>query len=346
MEIVFEPGITGRQKLLINAKVRKLFPSCRMRGLGSSLLVEIPGGCRERDGSPVEALPGVARVVWAIAESCPRARKSRRLESTSIAIGGARLGRGTFTVIAGPCAVENEKSYLRIAAAVKAAGAQMLRGALFKPRTSPYSFQGIGLGGLEIILRAKKEVGLPVVTEVTDPRQLERVSRVADALQVGARNMRNYELLKELGRSRLPVMLKRSPHASLREWLLSAEYVLSGGNRDVFLCERGDVMASDAAPVLNLNMALRAMGSTHLPVIVDPSHGTGRRAHVAPLAKAAAVIGVHGIMVEVHDNPPEALSDGKQSLSLLEFSRLMEEIRAVKTSLSRRGGKSPHGNSP
>lgn len=327
--IVLTRGIATEQRALVAQTVKELFSGSRISCGESFISVENISNSSQSYLSRIEALQGVAKVEVPVYEACAHSIKGDNRQETSVRAGNLRIGRDTFTVIAGPCAIEKEDQYLELAQALKEAGAHMLRGAMFKPRTSPYSFQGIGLQGLEVIAQAKKRTQLPVVTEVTDVRYLDKVAQVADMIQVGTRNMRNYELLKELGRSRIPVMIKRGPLASLEEWLLSAEYVLNGGNDQVVLCERGDCAFGRANPALNFNIVLSALETTHLPVIVDPSHGTGIRSHVMPMSKAAAAVGAHGIMVEVHDNPETALVDGKQSLSVSEFGNLMQEIKTI-----------------
>jgi 3-deoxy-7-phosphoheptulonate synthase len=254
-----------------------------------------------------------------------------------VEVGGLKFGGPDLIVIAGPCSVEGEKTYLRTADAVKAAGAHMLRGGVFKPRTSPYSFQGLGREGLVILAAAKRRTGLPVVTEVLDPRELETVAEVADLLQVGARNMQNFPLLKELGRARKPVLLKRGLGANIEEWLLAAEYVLSGGNPNVILCERGQRQdASSSRCCLDLGVVPMVRGLSRLPVVVDPSHAAGERALVTPLCRAAVAAGAHGVMVEVHEEPEAALSDSDQSLHLEEFRTLMGQLRALAPALGRK----------
>ena len=238
-----------------------------------------------------------------------------------------RVGEG-FVVIAGPCAVESRDQIMRTAEAVKEAGADMLRGGAFKPRTSPYSFQGLGEEGLRILREAGDAFDMPVVTEVLDPRHVSLVSRYADVLQIGARNMQNFPLLREVGRSGKPVLLKRGMSSTIEEWLSALDYILLEGNDNVILCERGIRTFSDSSR-FTLDIAavpvLREL--TALPIVVDPSHAAGRRELVPPLAKAAKAVGADGIIVEVHPYPDKALSDGRQSLSLGEFRKMMEELR-------------------
>jgi 3-deoxy-7-phosphoheptulonate synthase len=247
---------------------------------------------------------------------------------TVVRIGGVPVGGKCFAVIAGPCAVESSRQMHLTAQAVKRAGAQCLRGGAYKPRTSPYSFQGLGLEGLEILQEVARKVQMPAVTEVVEVGDVAAVERYASAFQVGARNMQNFRLLKALGQSRKPVILKRGMAASVDDLLLAAEYILSEGNPNVILCERGiRTFETATRNTLDLNAIPHIKQHSHLPVIVDPSHGTGVRSYVMPMAKAAVACGADGLLVEVHHNPTEALSDGQQSLDPKEFARLMKSLR-------------------
>ncbi len=247
---------------------------------------------------------------------------------TVVRIGGVPLGGNYFVVIAGPCAVESPRQMLLTAQAVKRAGAKCLRGGAYKPRTSPYSFQGLGLEGLEILRDVAQRLQMPAVTEVVEVADVAAVERYASAFQVGARNMQNFRLLKALGQSRKPVILKRGMAATVDDLLLAAEYVLSEGNPSVILCERGiRTFETATRNTLDLNSIPHIKQHSHLPVIVDPSHGTGVRSYVMAMAKAAVACGADGLLVEVHHNPMEALSDGQQSLDPKEFARLMRSIR-------------------
>ena len=330
MIISLRRGLGSARAALLKRRIRRYFPEGRVTGGGESLHVVAPASMAAASAPRIEALVGVERVDLSLSESCPRVCGGAAQSKACVRVGNASFGPGNYAIIAGPCAVEDGESYLRLARSLKAAGAQLLRGAVFKPRSSPYTFQGMGLQGLRVLAEVKRRVKLPVVTEITDPRQLPQTHDIIDMVQVGARNMRNYELLKELGSLDIPVMLKRGQHASLCEWLLCAEYILKGGNQRVILCERGDAAAAHAGPVINLNMAVSAMENTPLPVIVDVSHGTGRRSHVLPIARAAAAIGAGGIMVEVHLRPEESIVDGKQSLDLDEFRRLVRESGSIR----------------
>ncbi|MBC7544317.1 MAG: 3-deoxy-7-phosphoheptulonate synthase [Candidatus Sericytochromatia bacterium] len=256
---------------------------------------------------------------------------------TIVTVGDVTFGGdGPWPVIAGPCSVETPEMMIEVAHAVKASGATMLRGGAFKPRTSPYAFQGHGELGLQYLDAARKETGLPFVTEIVDPADVGLVSKYADMLQIGARNMQNFALLKAVGRSHRPVMLKRGLSSSIDEWLMAAEYIASEGNTQIVLCERG-IRSSDnqyTRNVLDLAAIPVVKKLSHLPVIVDPSHGTGKRYLVSPMAQAGLTVGAHGLMVEVHPRPEEAWSDGPQSLTLELFAELMRDLRALEASLN------------
>ncbi len=249
-------------------------------------------------------------------------------ESTVVSIDGVQIGGGHFMMIAGPCAVESYEQMHSTAQAVKKAGSHCLRGGAYKPRTSPYSFQGLGLEGLKILHKTSEEIGLPAVTEVVEVEDVAQVDLYASAFQVGARNMQNYRLLKTLGESQKPVILKRGMAATVEDLLLAAEYIVSEGNPNVILCERGiRTFETATRNTLDLNAIPFIKQHSHLPVIVDPSHGTGVREYVAPMAKAAVACGADGLIIEVHNSPKDALSDGQQSLNPDEFSLLMKELR-------------------
>ena len=255
-------------------------------------------------------------------------------ESTIVDVSGIEVGKD-FVVIAGPCSVESEKQLLDTARAVRAAGADMLRGGAFKPRTSPYAFQGLGLQGLKILEKAKQETGLPIVTEVIDPRDVCWVSEFADVLQIGTRNMQNFSLLKEVGRAGRPVLLKRGMYSTLEEWLNCAEYILSEGNPDVILCERGiRTFETYTRNTLDLSAVPAIKELTHLPIIIDPTHSTGRISLIASMSMAAVAAGADGMIVEVHHNPQEALCDAEQAMTPDIFSSLMKRLRPLKTFLS------------
>ena len=251
-------------------------------------------------------------------------------EDTIVQIGDVAIGNGTFTIIAGPCAIESEKQALTIAAAVKKSGAKLFRGGAYKPRTSPYSFQGLGEEGLKILARVREEFGLPVVTEVMDESTFDLVVEYADVIQIGTRNMQNFSLLRRAGRAGRPVFLKRGMSATIDEWLMAAEYILEGGNREVILCERGvRTFVHHSRNTLDLSAIPVVRKESHLPIVVDPSHAAGRRDQVIPLSRAAAAVGAQGLMVEVHHNPEESLSDGAQSLYPDQFEELSRQVEAI-----------------
>lgn len=257
-------------------------------------------------------------------------------EDTIVKVKDLEIGGKKIVVIAGPCSVESKESLLETAKAVKEAGAVMLRGGAFKPRTSPYSFQGLGKKGLEYLAEARKITGLPIVTEVMDASQLELVSRYSDIIQIGARNMQNFDLLKEAGKSKKPVLLKRGISAKVEELLMAAEYILSQDNYNVILCERGIRTFEDSTRfTLDLSAVPLIKELSHLPIIVDPSHGTGRRELILPMSRAAIAAGADGLIIEVHPRPEEALSDGFQSLLPKDFQRLMKEVKEILKPLKR-----------
>jgi 3-deoxy-7-phosphoheptulonate synthase len=253
---------------------------------------------------------------------------------TVITVGQVKIGED-FVVIAGPCSVESEMQTIGTARKVKEAGANMLRGGAFKPRTSPYDFQGLGLKGLKILEKAKKETGLPVVTEVTDPRDVSWVCEYADVLQIGTRNMQNYSLLKEVGKVDTPVLLKRGMYSTLKEWLNCAEYILAEGNPKVILCERGiRTFETYTRNTLDLSIVPSVKEISHLPIIVDPSHGTGRLSIIEPMSLAAMAAGADGIIIEVHYNPAEALCDKDQAMPPEMFATLMRRLRALRSHMN------------
>jgi 3-deoxy-7-phosphoheptulonate synthase len=257
-------------------------------------------------------------------------------QPTTVKVGPAAVGRETFTIIAGPCAVESEGQALAAARGAKAAGATILRGGAYKPRTSPYSFQGLGERGLEILARCREDTGLPVVTEVMEPRDVELVASWADALQVGTRNMQNFALLKEVGATSKPVLLKRGFSATVEEWLMAAEYVAQRGNSEIILCERGiRTFETATRNTLDLGGMVVAQQESHLPVIVDPSHAMGQRELVAPMARASIAAGADGVMIDVHHDPGEALCDGPQALTPADLLELSKDLNALALALGR-----------
>lgn len=285
---------------------------------------------KKQDLMVLTTLVGVEAVI-PISKPYKLASRELRPKPTVVKVAaGVEVGPESFIVMAGPCSVESEAQIVKTAKAVQKAGAQVLRGGAYKPRTSPYDFQGLAKEGLRLLEIAKGETGLPLVTEVLSQRDVETVERSADILQVGARNVQNFALLKELGQVKKPVLLKRGMSTTIKEWLMSAEYILAEGNRDVILCERGiRTFETATRNTLDLSAVPVLREQTHLPVIVDPSHGTGVRHYVPPLAMAAAAVGADGLMVEVHPTPEQALSDGAQSLTLEMFAEMMEKLKPL-----------------
>jgi len=283
-----------------------------------------------------EALPGVLE---AIRVSHPYKLVSREVkpDDSIVRIGDVPVGGPRLVLIGGPCAVESREQMLTVARGIRDAGGHILRGGAFKPRTSPYSFQGLGEEGLRILADARTETGLPVVTEAVDMESLDLVERYADAIQIGARNMQNFSLLKRAGRAKKPVLLKRGLSATLEEFLMSAEYVVSQGNYDVILCERGVRTFSDySRNTLDLTVVPAVKQISHLPILVDPSHGTGRRDKVAPLSRAAVAVGADGVIIEVHHDPDRALSDGPQSIKPETFAAMVADLRKFAEAAGRR----------
>ena len=288
------------------------------------------------DASRIEALPGVAQIIH-VTQPYKQVSREWKNENTVVTIApGVMVGGDNVIVIGGPCSVESEEQILSAARIVKAAGGNALRGGAFKPRSSPYSFQGMGKKGLALLAKAKQETGLPIVTEAMDDEGADMVAEVADCIQIGARNMQNYSLLKKVGRLRKPVLLKRGMAATINDLLLSAEYILAEGNESVILCERG-VRSFDPAArnMLDLTAIPIVHRLSHLPIIADPSHGTGLRDKVIPMARAAVAAGADGVIIEMHPEPDRALSDGAQSLYPDQFTQLVGELRAVATAIGR-----------
>ena len=283
----------------------------------------------------IQMLDGVHEVVR-ISSPYKLASRTFKAEPTVITIGDVRIGGDEVIVIAGPCSAETETQVRTTASAVRRAGAKLFRGGAFKPRTSPYSFQGLGEDGLTLLRDAAHAENLKLVTEVMDVSQIEVIGRYADVYQVGARNMQNFTLLRELGHVRKPVMIKRGISATIEEWLLSAEYILSGGNTDVILCERGiRTFETATRNTMDISAIPIVKKMSHLPIVADPSHGAGRRDMVAPMARAAVAAGADGLIIEVHNDPDHALSDGAQSMFPAQFDRLMAELRIIAPAIGR-----------
>ncbi len=335
MLVVMKQHATEAEIEAVVEKIRSLGLTPHAIPGAQRVAIGITGNKGALDPALFETLPGVAD---AIRVSQPFKLVSREVkeEDTVIDVGGVLLGGRSVAVIAGPCAVESREQILEAAEAVKKAGATFLRGGAYKPRTSPYEFQGLGEEGLKLLALARERTGLKVVTEVMDAELLPLVADYADVLQIGARNMQNFSLLRKLGEVDRPILLKRGPSATLREWLMAAEYIVSQGNYRVALCERGiRTFETMTRNTLDLNAVPVLKALTHLPVIVDPSHGIGLRAHVPAMARAAIAAGADGLIVEVHPRPEKALSDGQQSLTPAEFGQLMQQVRVIAGAVGR-----------
>ncbi len=335
MLVVMKPQATQAQIDAVLEKIRGLGLSPHAIPGAQRVAIGITGNKGALDGGLFVSMPGVAD---AIRVSQPFKLVSREVkeEDTVIDVGGVPLGGPALVVMAGPCSVESKEQILEAAEGVRAAGARFLRGGAFKPRTSPYEFQGMGEEGLKLLALARERTGLKVVTEVMDPDDLPMCVEYADVLQIGARNMQNFSLLKRLGGVGKPVLLKRGPSATIREWLMAAEYVLAHGNYQVALCERGiRTYETMTRNTLDLNAVPVLKSLTHLPVVVDPSHGIGLRRHVPAMARAGIAAGADALIVEVHPQPERALSDGQQSLSIPEFAELMGQVRIIAGALGR-----------
>ena len=266
--------------------------------------------------------------VMNVSEPYKKANKLFHPEDTIVDVNGSKVGGKYLGIMAGPCSVESEEQIVEVAKAVKASGANFLRGGAFKPRTSPYSFQGLELQGLELLKIAKQETGLPIVTELMSAEYLDRFVEDVDVIQIGARNMQNFDLLKEVGKTKTPILLKRGMSSTIEEWLMSAEYIMAGGNENIILCERGiRTFETATRNTLDLSAVPVIREKSHLPIIIDPSHATGKRDLVEPLAKAALAVGADGLMIEVHNNPAKALCDGKQSIKPDKFDEIMNNLK-------------------
>ncbi len=294
------------------------------------------GDERVLDKEHLEMLPGVEKVIPILAPYKMASREYSK-ENTTVKVNGVSIGGEEVVLMAGPCAIESEKQLLDTAVAVKKAGAKVLRGSAFKPRTSPYEFQGMQEEGLKLLRKAKEKTGLVTMTEVMDPRDVELVAEYVDILQIGARNMQNYELLKECGNAGKPILLKNGLSATIKEFLMAAEYILAHGNEDVILCERGiRTFETETRFTLDLSAIPVVKKLSHLPIIVDPSHSSGKSYLVAPMAKAAVAVGADGLVIEVHPNPACAQCDGPQQLTPPEYAKLVEELRPIAKAVGRK----------
>jgi 3-deoxy-7-phosphoheptulonate synthase len=336
MVIVMERTASEEQvQKIIEALVEVGYDVHRSTGVEHILLGAVGAPRRPIDPSAIELLSGVQQVIK-ITEPYKLVGRTFKPADTVVDVAGVAVGGPEVIVMAGPCSVESREQVGAVSRAVRASGARVLRGGAFKPRTSPYTFQGHGEEALRWMREAADATGLAVISEVMDLRTIEMMMKYVDCLQVGARNMQNFDLLKELGRVRRPVLLKRGLSATIEEWLLSAEYILAGGNGQVILCERGIRTFENATRnTLDISAIPVVKKRSHLPILVDPSHGTGRRDKVIPMARAAVAAGADGLLIEVHDNPEKALSDGAQSLYPEQFERLMGELRVIAPVLGR-----------
>lgn len=335
MIVILKPDITAEARERICDRIRELGLTPHVSNGDFRTVIGAIGESMTATQEQLEQLDGVESVM-AILKPYKLASREFHAEDSVFEVGGVKIGGPYVAVIAGPCAVESRELVLDVARRVKAAGARMLRGGAYKPRTSPYAFQGLGLDGLKLLREAGDAFDMPVVTEVVDPRNVEEAAQYADILQVGARNMQNYNLLLEVGRTKRPVFLKRGLAAPVRELLMSAEYIMSQGNHEVILCERG-IRTFETATRFTLDVSAVPViqQDSHLPVYVDPSHAAGKRDYVAAMARAGIAAGANGIIVEVHSYPEKALCDGPQALLPIEFARLMQQIRQIAAAIGR-----------
>jgi 3-deoxy-7-phosphoheptulonate synthase len=337
MLIVMRHGAAEEEVRRVVATIEEMGYQARPMPGRQRTTVGLVGNDGRVDGSRLAALPGVQEIIH-VTQPYKQVSREWQPEPTIVRLpGGLSVGGDEVVVMAGPCSVESERQILDAARAVREAGATVLRAGAFKPRSSPYAFQGLGRAGLKLLARAREETGLLIVTEAMDAEGLDEVVEVADIVQLGARNMQNYSLLKDAGRCGKPILLKRGLSATIQELLLSAEYILAEGNRQVILCERG-IRSFDPSTrnLLDLSAIPVVHGLSHLPIVADPSHGTGHRDMVIPMARAAVAAGADGLLVEVHPAPDRALSDGAQSLYPEQFERMMKEVRPIAEAIGRR----------
>jgi 3-deoxy-7-phosphoheptulonate synthase len=322
--------------------VEKLTRQLETKGVSVNLVVGtevsilgLVGDTSKIDPSSIEA-NGIVEKVMKVQEPFKKANRMFHPEDTIVDINGVKIGGNKIAMIAGPCSVEGEEQIIEIAKEVKEIGANFLRGGAFKPRTSPYAFQGMKYEGLELLKKARENTGLPIVTELMSPYDIETFVENVDVIQVGARNMQNFDLLKELGKTNKPILLKRGLSATIEEWLMSAEYIMAGGNENVILCERGiRTFENYTRNTLDLSAVPAVKKLSHLPIVIDPSHSAGKYWMVEPLAKAAIAVGADGLIIEVHNDPANALCDGPQSIKPSKFAKLMEELKAIAAAVGR-----------
>jgi 3-deoxy-7-phosphoheptulonate synthase len=329
MLIVMKPSATAHDLNAVVEIIREIGLRAHPMPGATRTAIGVTGNEGPIDGRRFENLPGVAEVIR-VTKPYKLITLDLRPEKTVVRVGDATIGGTELAIIAGPCAIENRDQAFAVAQAVQQSGARFFRGGVWKPRTSPYTFQGLGEKAWEIMAEIRETLGLKIVTEAVDESNIDLIEQYGDVIQVGARNMQNFSLLKRAGRSKLPVLLKRGMAATLEEWLLAAEYIMAEGNYDVILCERGvRTFAQHTRNTLDLASVPAIRRISHLPVIVDPSHGTGSAYMVTPLARAGVAVGADGLMVEVHNHPELALSDAAQALTPSEYAQLIEEVRAI-----------------
>jgi len=335
MIVVMKQGATRAQIVNVTARIEQLGCRVQISEGEERTIIGVIGNGRPLDREQIERMDGVERTV-PILRPFKLASRDFHPQDTLVPVNGVTIGGRQLIVMAGPCAVESHDQLLEAARAVKEAGAHVLRGGVFKPRTSPYSFQGLGEEGLRLLAKARDEIGLPVITEVMDPQQVPLVTTYADILQIGARNMQNYALLHAVGQAQRPVLLKRGMMSTIEELLMAAEYILSHGNNRIILCERGiRTFEKYTRNTLDISAVPLLKQLSHLPVVVDPSHATGKRELVEPVSQAAVAAGADGLLIEVHPHPEEALSDGAQSLEPDRFARLMRRLQPIAAAVGR-----------
>ena len=329
MVVVMKPGTRQQDIDALVFKLKELDLDVGItNGVGCTIL-GLVGDTTAVDMDKISINPHVERVMR-VQEPYKKANRKFHPEDTVVTVGNAKIGGGNFSVIAGPCSVESEAQICAVAEGVKASGTALLRGGAFKPRTSPYSFQGMGTAGLDLLMEARKQTGLPIVTEIMDPRMAELFEREVDVVQVGARNMQNFELLKEVGKMSKPILLKRGLSNTYEEWIMSAEYIMAEGNENVILCERGvRTFESFTRNTLDISAVPAIRQMSHLPIVIDPSHAAGMYWMVEPLALAAVAAGADGLIIEVHNDPAHAKCDGQQSLTPQNFDALMHKVSAM-----------------
>ncbi|WP_295627951.1 3-deoxy-7-phosphoheptulonate synthase [uncultured Intestinimonas sp.] len=330
MVVIMKPGTKQEDIQALADKFRGMGLDVGItNGIGCSIL-GLVGDTISLDIDKISMEPNVERVMR-VQEPYKKANRKFHPEDTVVTVGDVKIGGGNFAVIAGPCSVESEAQICEVAEDVKRSGAKLLRGGAFKPRTSPYSFQGMGTPGLDLLMEARAKTGLPIVTEIMDPRMADLFEQEVDVVQVGARNMQNFELLKEVGKMSKPILLKRGLSNTYEEWIMSAEYIMAEGNENVILCERGvRTFESFTRNTLDISAVPAIRQMSHLPIVIDPSHAAGMYWMVEPLALAATAIGCDGLIIEVHNDPPHAKCDGQQSLTPAKFDALMQKVTSLR----------------